>query len=74
MSRTTNKIAIETKCLSCGEKVTETLGRFKKKPMPVCPSCGGKLDEEPLRQFALKVVRDFRTFIEKRNKLSNIKK
>ncbi len=74
MRKTTARIPIETKCLSCGKKVTETLGRFAKKSEPVCPHCGGKLDREPLRQFALATVKEFKAALEFDMKLLKLRK
>lgn len=74
MRSKTARITIDTKCLSCGKQVTETLGRLKRKPEPVCPACGGKLDMEPIRQFALKVVKDFKAALEADMKLHNPEK
>lgn len=66
MKRSTSKIEVKTKCLKCGEPVTETVGRFSKNPEPKCPKCGGKLDMEPLRQLAIKAARDLREALEVR--------
>jgi DNA-directed RNA polymerase subunit RPC12/RpoP len=74
MRRKTALIPIETKCLSCGKQVTETLGRLKQKLEPVCPACGGKLDMEPIRQFALKVVKDLKVALEADMEIHNPEK
>lgn len=61
MRKSTARIPVETKCLSCRKKVTETIGGFAAKKAPTCPFCGGELDIKPLRKMALAVVEDFKT-------------
>ena len=64
MRKSTARILVDTKCLSCGKKVSETFGGFAAKKEPTCLFCGGKLDPEPLRKFALAAIKDFKAAFE----------
>jgi len=67
MRKTTARIPVVTKCLSCGQQVTESLGWFSKNPEPTCPSCGGSLDLQPLREMASAAAKRLKAAVELRN-------
>ena len=57
--RTNATRIFNTKCTACGNPQTQSLSWLHIKRF-ICPSCGGKLDDQPLRQLTLAAMRKLR--------------
>jgi hypothetical protein len=63
--RAAAKIDLTAKCLGCGKNYTHRLTWFQANRFK-CPSCGGDIDPEPMRQMMLANLRSVKSAI-KRN-------
>jgi hypothetical protein len=58
--RANAKRVFTTQCTACGKSRTQSLRWLQTKRF-VCPSCGGRLDDSPLHQLTLSVLRELRS-------------